>query len=110
MLDPLDFVGRLYRESESAIAQLTEQLVQRDAFGEVLVRTTENLMALTKIAFDVGDLVVRSARLAGRADVNRLSRQLARTEDKLERLLQEVEALRSATAARPRPEPAPDAQ
>jgi hypothetical protein len=33
-------------------------------------------------------------RLAGRADVTRLARQLQRTEDKLERVLQEVEQLR----------------
>jgi len=85
----------MFREGEAAFAKLTEQLVRREAFGEVLARTTENVMALTKIAFDVGDTVVRSLRLAGRADINRLGRQLARTEDKLEALLQEVEALRA---------------
>jgi hypothetical protein len=41
------------------------------------------------------DLVLRNLRVAGRSDVVRLSRQLARTEDKLERVLQEVEELRS---------------
>ena len=40
------------------------------------------------------DLVLRNLRLAGRRDVVRLARQLARTEDKLERVLQEVETLR----------------
>ncbi|MBA2638260.1 MAG: hypothetical protein H0U79_08600 [Solirubrobacterales bacterium] len=39
------------------------------------------------------DLVIRNLRLAGRADVTRLGRQLARTEDKLELVLQEVERL-----------------
>jgi hypothetical protein len=38
--------------------------------------------------------VLRNLRLAGRADITRLARQLNRTEDKLERILQEVEALR----------------
>jgi len=97
--DPLDFAARIYRESESALAALSEQLVGRDAFAEVLAWTTENVMALTRLAFDAGDLVVRNLRLAGRADINRLGRQLARTEDKLERVLQEVEALRAGQAA-----------
>jgi outer membrane murein-binding lipoprotein Lpp len=92
-------VARALRENEAAFAALTEQLVQRDAFGELLARTTENVMALTKIAFGVGDAIVRGLRLAGRADINRLGRQLARTEDKLEMLLQEVEALRAQPRA-----------
>jgi hypothetical protein len=44
------------------------------------------------------DLALRNLRLAGRRDIVRLSRQLARTEDKLERVLQEVEALRAEVA------------
>jgi hypothetical protein len=42
--------------------------------------------------------VLRNLRLAGRADVTRLARQLHRTEDKLERLLQEVEELHAELA------------
>jgi outer membrane murein-binding lipoprotein Lpp len=91
--------AEMFRASETAFAKLTEQLVRRDSFGEVLAWTTENVMALTKIAFDVGDSVVRSLRLAGRADINRLARQLGRTEDKLEALLQEIEALRAENQA-----------
>jgi hypothetical protein len=70
-----------------------ERLVQRDSFGELLARVTENVMGLTKIGFDVLDLAVRNLRIAGRADLTRLGRQLARNEDKLERVLQEVETL-----------------
>ena len=103
--DPSERAAETFRESEAAFAKLTEQLVRREAFGEVLARATENVMALTRIAFDVGDTVVRSLRLAGRADIDRLARQLARTEDKLETLLQEVEALRADNrAARQRDE------
>jgi hypothetical protein len=40
------------------------------------------------------DLIVRNMRIAGRRDVTNLGRQLARTEDKLELVLQEVERLR----------------
>jgi hypothetical protein len=44
--------------------------------------------------------VVRNLRIAGRADVTRLARQLHRTEDKLERVLQEIERLRDELAER----------
>jgi hypothetical protein len=37
--------------------------------------------------------MVRNMRLAGRADIDRLARQLARSEDKLELLLQGIEQL-----------------
>jgi hypothetical protein len=50
------------------------------------------------MAFDGVDLLWRNLRLAGRADVVRLSRQLHRAEDKLERVLQEVESLRDELA------------
>jgi hypothetical protein len=92
-----DSISQLIKESQAAFAAATEQTVQRDAFGELLARATENVMAVTKIAFDVADLIVRNLRLAGRADIDRLGRQLARTEDKLELLLQEIEALRAET-------------
>jgi hypothetical protein len=59
----------------------------------VLVRVTENVMAMTQIANGALDLVVRTLRLAGRPDLTRLARQISRTEDKLELVLQEVERL-----------------
>ena len=52
------------------------------------------MAAVTRIGFDAMDLLWRNARVAGRADIVRLSRQLHRNEDKLERVLQEVEGLR----------------
>ena len=70
-----------------------EQVVQRNAFGELLAMATENVVALAKLGADAGDLAVRNLRLAGRRDVARLGQQLARTEDKLEAVLQEVERL-----------------
>ena len=68
----------------------------------LLARTAENVAALTRIGNDMADLVLRNLRLAGRADITRLARQLHRTEDKLERVLQEVEQLRDELAARDR--------
>jgi len=90
---PTEDVRRLYEEAENRTALAFEDLVSRGSFGELLARTTENVVALTKIATDVFDLTLRNLRLAGRQDVTRLARQLARTEDKLELVLQEVERL-----------------
>ena len=97
---------RLYEEAESRMAKAAERVVSRDSFGELLAMATENVVALTRISFDTLDLVWSNLRLAGRRDITRLARQIGRTEDKLELVLQEVERLRAhvereATAARP---------
>ena len=76
-----------------------EQVVQRNAFGELLAMATENVVALAKLGADAGDLTVRNLRLAGRRDMARLGQQLARTEDKLETVLQEVERLQDELRA-----------
>jgi hypothetical protein len=91
---PDEQVRRLFGDAEKRTSAAFEQVVQSDSFGEILARTTENVMAVTKIGFGFADMVVRNLRLAGRGDIARLGRQLARTEDKLERVLQEVEELR----------------
>jgi hypothetical protein len=90
---PADEVQRLYNEAETQMARAMEDLVSRDSFGSLLVRMTENVMGVTQIATGAIDLVVRNLRVAGRPDVTRLARQIARTEDKLELVLQEVERL-----------------
>ena len=89
---------RLYEEAEARTAKAVEEVVGREGFGEILARVTDNVVALTRVGNDTWDLLVRNLRLAGRADVNRLARQLARTEDKLELVLQEVEGLRADLA------------
>ncbi len=92
-ITPEQQVKHLYEDAENRTARAFEELVARDSFGELLARMTENVVALTKIGTDVFDLVLRNLRLAGRQDVTRLARQLARAEDKLELVLQEVERL-----------------
>jgi uncharacterized membrane protein YgcG len=87
-------VQQALEDAEKRTASAMEKLVQSNAFGELLARSTENVMGLTRIGFDTFDLVIRNLRLAGRKDVARLGEQLGRTEDKLERVLQEVEDLR----------------
>jgi hypothetical protein len=90
---PADEVQRLYDEAESALAKAMEDLVSRDSFGLLLVRMTENVMGLAQIGNGAIDLLVRNLRVAGRADVVRLARMIARAEDKLEMVLQELERL-----------------
>jgi uncharacterized membrane protein YgcG len=90
---PQEQVRRLYKGAEKRTAEAMERVVGTNSFGEVLARLTENTLAITRIGNDALDLALRNLRLAGRQDITRLARQLARTEDKLERVLQEVEAL-----------------
>jgi hypothetical protein len=85
---------RLYEEAEARMAKAAERVVSRDSFGELLAMATENVVAITRMSFDALDLVWSNLRLAGRRDITRLGRQLGRTEDKLELVLQEVERLR----------------
>ncbi len=87
-------VRRLYEEAESRVAKAAERVVSRDSFGELLAMMTENAVALTRIGNEAMDLVLRNLRVASRQDINRLTRALGRTEDKLEQVLQEVEELR----------------
>src|SRR6185437_8380160 len=91
---PEEQVRALFEEAESGTAKAFDELVRKPSFGRLLALSAENTAALTRIAFDTVDLVWRNLRLAGRADIVRLSRQLHRNEDKLERVLQEVESLR----------------
>jgi hypothetical protein len=93
---PDDSFRQLMEENEAEAAQAMEQLVAGQGFSELLSRVTENVVAMSKISSDVGDLVLRNLRIAGRSDVDRLARQLARTEDKLELLLQAVERLEAS--------------
>ena len=97
---PEQEVRRLYEEAESRVAKAAERVVSRDSFGELLAMMTENFVALTRIGNEAMDLVLRNLRVASRQDINRLSRALGRTEDKLELVLQEVEALRDELDAR----------
>jgi hypothetical protein len=91
---PEEQVRALYENAESGAAKAFEESVSKPSFGALLARSAENVAAVTRIGSDVADLVLRNLRLAGRADITRLARQLHRTEDKLERVLQEVEHLR----------------
>ena len=63
---PAEQIKNLYEESETRTAEAFEQLVKRDSFGELLARTTENVVGVTKIATDTFDLILRNLRLAGR--------------------------------------------
>jgi len=96
---PEQEVRRLYEEAETRVARAAERVVSRDSFGELLAMVTENAVAITRIGNEAMDLVLRNLRVAGRSDINRLTRALGRTEDKLEQVLQEVEELRAEVGA-----------
>ena len=91
-------VRALYEQAESGAANALEEFVAKPSFGRLLAMSAENVAALTRISSDIADVTLRNLRLAGRADITRLARQLHRTEDKLERVLQEVEQLRDKLA------------
>jgi hypothetical protein len=89
---------RILEEAESSFAQALEKLVAGPTFGLLIAQTAENMVALSRIARESADLALSNLRIAGRRDVVRLERQLGRSEDKLERLLQELEGLRGELA------------
>lgn len=91
-------VRALYENAESTAARAFERAVATPSFGAMLARSAENVAALTRMGSDAADLMLRNLRLAGRSDITRLARQLHRTEDKLERVLQEIEQLRDELA------------
>jgi acetoacetyl-CoA reductase/3-oxoacyl-[acyl-carrier protein] reductase len=86
-------VRALYEQAASRTADAFEELVSKPSVGVLLARSAENVAAIARIGSDFADLVPRNLRLAGRADVARLARQLHRTEDKLERLLLEEDGI-----------------
>jgi hypothetical protein len=95
---PAEQVARLYEQAETQAAQASESLVGSGGFASLLGQVAENTAALTKLTSDWMDLVWRNLRVAGRRDIVRLSRQLGRTDDKLERVLQELEEVRDQLA------------
>lgn len=97
---PEQQVRALYEQVESRTARAFEELVDKPSFGALLATSAENVAALARVGSDLADVVIRNLRVAGRADITRLARQLNRTEDKLERVLQEVESLRAELRAR----------
>jgi hypothetical protein len=91
---PGEQVAQLYEQAEAETAKAAERFVGSQGFPAILGQLAENAAAMTKLTTDAFDLVLRNLRVAGRRDVVRLARQLARNEDKLERVLQELEAVR----------------
>jgi hypothetical protein len=104
---PSQQLRALYEQAESQTASALEELVSKPSFGRLVAMSAENVAALSRIGSELADLVLRNLRLAGRADIVRLARQLHRTEDNLERLLQEVEQLRDELAREPGRGPGP---
>ena len=92
-VDPLDSLRKMAEAIEGRTDTAMEQLVSGEGFSELLVRVTENLLALANINAAIWDQMLRNLRLAGLRDIDRLARQMTRNEDKLELLWQAVERL-----------------
>jgi hypothetical protein len=90
---PLAQAYQAYERIEGQLSVALDKLVATNGFADLLATSATNVMALTRMANGTIDRVVRTTRLAARHDVTELGRQLARTEAKLERLLQVVEEL-----------------
>jgi hypothetical protein len=90
----------LLERFEGHVAEGFERLVAGEGFAELLVGMTENTVAIWRMNADTWDLWWRALRLPARPDIDRLARQLARTEDKLELVLQAVERLQDTTSPR----------
>jgi hypothetical protein len=97
---PTEQLRTLYERAETESARALEEMVAKPSFGRLMAMSAENVAALARIGSDIADQMLRNLRVAGRADIVRLARQLHRTEDKLERVLQEVEGLRDELARR----------
>ena len=96
--DPVQAAKAAYEAQEKQASKALEELVSSQGFAEGLAMVTSNVAAMARIGSVGLDQVVRMTRLAGRSDIARLGRQLARTEDKLEQVLQVVELLEAELA------------
>ena len=88
-------IRALYEAAEDELSRVSERAVASAGFAGLLGLATGNAMALARIASESCDQILRGLRVAGRQDIVRLATQLNRTEDKLERVLAELEALRA---------------
>lgn len=93
-----DQFRKLVDDFLSAASPGLEGVVDSKAYGELMGQVAGNVVAMNRINADAMDLMLRNLRIAGRADVVSLHRQLARTEDKLESVLEIVEQLESELA------------
>jgi hypothetical protein len=95
-----DDIRKRAEEAEAATARAVEEVAGGEAFGALLARTAENAAAMMGMWTDACDTVLRNFRVAGRQDVARLGARMSQTDDKLERVLQELYRLQDELAAR----------
>ncbi len=98
-LSPLEQIRRAYEETEQRTSQTMEELVSSQGFAEMLSMMVGNAMSVSRISGNVLDDLVRRSHLAGRSDLAGVGRQIGRTEDKLELVLQRIESLEDEVRA-----------
>lgn len=96
--NPSQQMRTAYEKSEKEFSRAAEELVSSQGFAESLAMLTSNAVALSRVVNTGLDQMVRATRFAGQRDIVRLGRQLNRTEDKLEQVLQIVEQLEEELA------------
>src|ERR1700709_857395 len=97
-MEDMGRVEDLQQQAEQSLGRMAESWVGTSFFGDVLARSAQTTFALSRLGADAADATLATLRLAGRRDVTRLAEQLGRTEDKLERVLAEVERLQADVA------------
>lgn len=97
--DPVAQAYAAYEQLEGKLSTAMDSLVATNGFAELFTTSATNVMALVRMANGAVDQAVKVTRLAAKEDLVGLARQLARTEDKIERLLQLVESLEARLAA-----------
>ncbi len=98
-LSPMEQIRRAYEETEQRTSQTMEEVVSSQGFAEMLSMMVGNAMSVSRISGNVLDDIVRRTHLAGRSDLAGVGRQIGRTEDKLELVLQRIESLESEVRA-----------
>lgn len=98
-LSPMEQIRRAYEETEQRTSQTMEELVSSQGFAEMLSMLVGNAMSVSRISGNVLDDLVRRSHLAGRTDLAGVGRQIGRTEDKLELVLQRIESLEQEVRA-----------
>ncbi|MEP7159803.1 MAG: hypothetical protein ABI746_01730 [Dermatophilaceae bacterium] len=92
-LSPMEQIRRAYEETEKKTSQTMEEVVSSQGFAEMLSMLVGNAMSASRISGNVLDDIIRRTHIAGRTDLAGVGRQIGRTEDKLELVLQRIEAL-----------------
>ncbi len=93
MADTASKLNDASAKAEKTAEQQLTQLVGSDSFARFVAESMGTTMGLVKLWSDAFELGVKTLRLPSQSELTRISRQVARLEDKLEDILVAVERL-----------------